>query len=445
MSDTLAGFPYQEIEFTRDGDAHPADRPAAIVATLTEAPLATDLLVLSHGWNNDLADARSLYERLATSLQAIAGGPVKGERHLAILGLFWPSKKFTDEDLIPGGGVASGGDVEAERIEVQLDRLKDDGNGAQAQALDAAKAEIADLETEPEARRRFVEQLRLALGQEGEPDQDAADRFFTLDPEDLFRQLEAPLMDMDAGDETGGVAGGMTMGNGMDDQTGGAAGLGDFFGGIKNAASQLLNLATYYQMKTRAGTVGSKGVAQLLRQIRTARPHLRIHLVGHSFGARLVTAAALATGAEVRPASLTLLQGAFSHNGFSGSFEHEGKQLQGHFRRVISEGRISGPIVITHTRNDKAVGLAYALASRISGDVTAGVGDADDVFGGMGRNGARHTSEGVFDHLLGPEAQYSFEAGRIHNLQSDEFISGHSDITGPAVGNALLSAIGWPR
>ena len=359
--------------------------------------------------------------------------------------MFWPSKKFTDEDLIPGGGVAGAGDIEAQRIEAQLDRLQDTGDDAQAQALASAKSEIANLETDPAARQRFVAQVRLAVGRPGTPDQDAAERFFTLDAEQIFSQLEAPLLDMGGDEDAGGVAGGMIPGSGAGDETGTVSGLDDFFGGIKSAASRLLNLATYYQMKSRAGTVGGKGVAALLREVRAAHPDLRIHLVGHSFGARLVTAAALAAGAEVRPASLSLLQGAFSHNGFSGGFDQEGKQLQGHFRQVISEHMINGNVIITHTRNDTAVGLAYALASRISGDATAGVGDAEDVFGGMGRNGARHTNESVFGSMLAADAEYSFEPGRIHNLQSDAFIADHSDITKPAVANALLSAIGWPR
>jgi len=49
---------------------------------------------------------------------------------------------------------------------------------------------------------------------------------------------------------------------------------------------------------------------------------------------------------------------------------------------------VAGPILITHTANDKAVGIAYALASRISGQTGAALGDATDVFGGIGRNGA---------------------------------------------------------
>ena len=41
----------------------------------------------------------------------------------------------------------------------------------------------------------------------------------------------------------------------------------------------------------------------------------RVHLVGHSFGGRLMTAATAA--AEGKISNLTLLEGAFSHNALS--------------------------------------------------------------------------------------------------------------------------------
>ena len=54
---------------------------------------------------------------------------------------------------------------------------------------------------------------------------------------------------------------------------GGAAGLGDLLSGVQAAARRIANFATYYQMKSRAGTVGSKGVADLLQRVRTpSRP-----------------------------------------------------------------------------------------------------------------------------------------------------------------------------
>jgi hypothetical protein len=38
-------------------------------------------------------------------------------------------------------------------------------------------------------------------------------------------------------------------------------------------------------------------------------------------------------------------------------------------------------------------------------------------------------------------ADYSFQAGRAFNLRADAFISEHSDICGPQVAYALLTAI----
>src|SRR5262249_46321747 len=148
---------------------------------------------------------------------------------------------------------------------------------------------------------------------------------------------------------------------------GGAAGLGDFFSGVVSSARNVLNYTTYYQMKERAGLVGSKGVNPLLRDIQKNHPKLRIHVVGHSFGGRLV--AAIVAGEDVSKllnvSSMSLLQAAFSHHAFSSDFD--GKGSHGFFLRVIQNKAISGPVAITHTDNDKAVGVAYPLASLLAG------------------------------------------------------------------------------
>jgi hypothetical protein len=175
--------------------------------------------------------------------------------------------------------------------------------------------------------------------------------------------------------------------------------------------------------------------------MRAAAPGLRVHLVGHSFGGRLVSAAAMGrVGSEtIAPASMTLLQAAFSHNGFAEDFD---RARDGFFREVVSGRKVAGPIVITHTKNDRAVGLAYPIASRLSRQDASDLGDEEDVFGGIGRNGAlaRVTPEAVAGELLGADGVYAFTAGKLHNLEADRFIAGHSDITGPEVANALLAA-----
>jgi hypothetical protein len=135
-------------------------------------------------------------------------------------------------------------------------------------------------------------------------------------------------------------------------------------------------------------------------------------------------------------ASLSLLQTAFSHNGFS-------KVMKGFFRTVVDQKRIKGPILVTHTKNDQAVGVNYPLASRINGDKTAALGDENDVFGGLGRNGAQkmETGETVGGNLLAAGLGYAFQAGKFFNLESSAFISGHSDVTGKEVAHAVRRAV----
>ena len=183
-----------------------------------------------------------------------------------------------------------------------------------------------------------------------------------------------------------------------------------------------------------------RGPADLLRRVRTAKPDIRIHLVGHSFGGRLVTAAAHAFPANTGLVTLSLLQAAFSHNGLSGKFGDKGDK--GFFRALIDEKRISGPIIITHTKNDKAVGVAYPLASRIAGQNAAALGDQNDPYGGMGRNGAQNTAEADNTFTLGlPGTAYLFQPGKVHNISAD-IIQDHSDIRRIEVAYAVLSATG---
>jgi pimeloyl-ACP methyl ester carboxylesterase len=162
----------------------------------------------------------------------------------------------------------------------------------------------------------------------------------------------------------------------------------------------------------------------------------RIHLVGHSFGGRVVTAAA-ANSTTNKIKSMTLLQAAFSHNGFSGN-------PKGFFRAVVENNRVDGPILITHTKNDKAVGVAYPLASRLKGDKTAALGDANDPFGGIGRNGAQKMAEGetITGQLLAVNGAYTFQPRKFFNLEASSFIKDHSDVRGKEVAYALRRLIG---
>ena len=442
-----------DVEFTKDGDIFQQPQVAEVLDGL--GPV-TDLLVLSHGWNNDKADATQLYEELLGNIdkllalrnEASVPAPLKEfvdrlrNRNFAAIRVFWPSKKFTDADLIPGGGAASAA-AEAENTTALnriLDRLKDDPNvlggtdqnPAHVAAMDSAKALVPKLAT-TDAKKKFVKHLRSILDPSMKEVDDASAGFFAVAAETLFDNAQTPVVAPAA--RGAGAGGGSSVGNG------GVASLGDLLSGVQAAARRIANFVTYYQMKSRSGLVGSKGVADLLRRIRDKKPTVRIHLVGHSFGGRLVTAAAHGLPAKTDLVTMSLLQAAFSHNGLSDGFGDDRKE-KGFFRALVDEKRISGPIVITHTKNDKAVGIAYPLASRIAGQNAAALGDQDDPYGGMGRNGAQHTKEADNRFTLGlPGTPYSFEKGKIHNISSD-LIEDHGDVRRIEVAYAILSAVG---
>jgi hypothetical protein len=445
--ETIAGYPFYPLEISKDGVIFSAAQQAAVLdaATAAGADQLTDLVVISHGWNNDMAEARQLYNGLISSMARLAVGPrapAAGGRRLATVGIFWPAKRFADEDLIPAGGVASiraaaasGRPVPTAAIRQKLDALKGTFDRPDEQALERAKTLVDRLEDSPSAQREFVDLIRSVLPKPRDTLDDASDRFFARPGDQLLKDLAPPLRPRPIAE--GGRGGAAALGAGA--PKGGAAGLGDVFSGIKSAAWRLLNYATYYQMKERAGVVGG-GLNGVLAAVRAARPTLRLHLIGHSFGARVVTAAADGPAA-LQPSSLTLLQAAFSHNGFTAKFD---ERRDGFFRKIVAANKIAGPIVVTHTVNDTAVGIAYPIASRIAGDKTAALGDENDVFGGLGRNGAvkMQASEFVHGALLGEDGRYAFTPGKVHNLRSDQHIASHGDVTNLAVANAVLAAVG---
>ncbi|MEO9149778.1 MAG: hypothetical protein ABI212_10485 [Burkholderiaceae bacterium] len=432
----FAQFP---VEFTKDGAVYDDVQVQALLGALPEC---TDLIVLAHGWNHDMADAEKQYDELMGMVSKVLGlNLVTGleGRTIGVLRVFWPSKRFADADLIPGGGAASATGENHNALIDLLQELKRNPERLGGQELDPIRAAHIDaalqllpaLETDTAARREFVLRLRAILDPSAASVDDASNAFFTRDTEALFAELKRPVPLPLRGPNGGAAA---------FDSSGGAAGLGDLWSGFVAAARRLVNFTTYYEMKERAGTVGTVGLAPVLRRIRESAPAVRLHLVGHSFGGRLVTAAANALADATPAVTMTLLQAAYSHNGIG--LRYDGTH-DGDFRAVLGKARVSGPILITHTKNDLAVGISYPLASIAADQQASAMGDRNDPYGGMGRNGAQHTPEvdaGVSTlHAVG--AAYAFAPGKVYNLNADAFISNHGDVMGAQVAYAVLSAM----
>ncbi|GAC1310621.1 MAG: alpha/beta hydrolase [Vulcanimicrobiaceae bacterium] len=442
---------YPSLDVPFDRDAHLAGASAQDLVAFVDAHEATDLVVVSHGWNNDIPEAVTLYEalfaRIRVQAQAQAQANLRG-RTFAIAAVFWPSKRFTDESAIPGGA-AGLEDVQSGRLQATLDNLRDlfDARG-QHDAYLEAKSLVARLDDET-AQDRFVAILGALLGDAGEPDHGI---------DQLPGMLRAPggheLLQALQGATVGAVVPVAAASGGDGFDSGGAAdlpdvasnagtmaaaaGLGGVFTSLKDAALGLLNVTTYATMKDRAGLIGRSGLAPVLERVVVAHPNLRLHLIGHSFGGRLVTAA---TAAAAKPVStLSLLQAAYSHYGLAEKFDgtHDG-----FFRNVVAAHKVRGPIVITHTVRDLAVGLAYPIVSRLLGQNANAVGDRNDPFGGLGRNGAQKTPEvpNADALLLAAGAPYDLRDGVPNNLNGDAIITGHGDIARDEVAWAVLAAI----
>src|SRR5258707_15189681 len=105
-------FDYFEVEFTKDGDIAQRQQADNLIHFPHATGTTTDLFVISHGWNNDMNDARQLYVTFFGFLKAQLGSGKFAnlkQRKFTVLGILWPSKKFADQDLIPGSATGDAG------------------------------------------------------------------------------------------------------------------------------------------------------------------------------------------------------------------------------------------------------------------------------------------------------------------------------------------------
>src|SRR6185436_4393227 len=241
----------------------------------------TDLFVISHGWNNNIAEARNLYDALFASVDKVLGLELVDGldgRNFGQLRVFWPSKKFEDSELIPGGGAAGLTAASDQALLDILEKLKSDTPrlGVQAEdparsaAIERAKELVPSLEKDAGARGEFVEKLRSILDRGDAHPEDGSEEFFEADPEALFAAFKEGVTAPVATPKGGAAA--------LGTAEGGAAGLKDLVSGTTAAARRIANFTTYYQMKERAGTVGREGLSAVLRKIRQKNADIRLHL-----------------------------------------------------------------------------------------------------------------------------------------------------------------------
>ncbi len=224
-------------------------------------------------------------------------------------------------------------------------------------------------------------------------------------------------------------------------------GIGDWFTHAISGAKDAVRVLSYTIMKARAGDIGRSGLGPLLAAVHARSPAVRVHLIGHSFGARLVsfTLAGIRAPADSPVASLLLLQGAFSH----WSFAHAQDNPFGRAGTLNTYAdRVHGPLAATFSVFDWAVSVWYPKASFLARQDVQAVSAGR--WGGMGADGyqavnpsenrAMPTSGGT-DYGFTPGTFYRVNAASvIKDVSGQPFSGAHSDIRKPPVASLAVAA-----
>ncbi|MGF1425689.1 hypothetical protein [Kitasatospora sp. LaBMicrA B282] len=399
---SIQGLAYQEVSFDQDG-AELAGGQQLIDAAVQGQ--AKDVFVLVHGWNSSEAGARGMYQNMFRLLAGMLGPNLTTS---VAAGVFWPARALAEDDgAAPGTapGLPGGSPTLVEQLSDAFPRPEQQRILQQVDAaLDAPDPQLFG----PNGIHRMLAALPTSpASPKPEFDEDA--------PLGRPNRIE---LDLERAAEH-----------------------------ICGSACDVIRLFTYYEMKNRAAVVGQQGLGPLLSRLGDAA-HVRIHLMGHSFGARLVAHTLVGIGgAEQSPiASLTLLQGAFSHFSFAPAVTHAPDPgVPGALNPLV--GLVAGPLLATFTGADRALGDWYPMATMLQRGDLALLDHPTYRWGAMGHDGFQQPDAVTLP--LGPQGTpYGFGKGGIYRLDANAVINAdlsafsgaHSDICHAEVLWAVVSA-----
>lgn len=401
----------------------------SIVSRVSELQ-PSHIFLFSHGWKGDVDAARDQYDRWIKAMldRTADRARVQGAFKPFWIGLHWPSLPFGDEE-IAGNAFGNGDDAEplspAQIKATYADRLNLDAEGAALLdtivATHQKNAAATSLPPETaDAYRKLAEKIGYqSTGPSGPPDAEGA----PFNPDQAF----------DRG--TAASQGANFAGGGLVD-------------GILGPLRQL----SYWTMKKRARKIGESGMHDFVATLMTQAPQARFHLMGHSFGT-IVVSGILGGPNASHPLprqvdSAALIQGAVSLWAFGDQVQKKSKT--GYFTPWVHRPAVRGPVIVSTSVHDKAVGVLYPWASAVSfNDGSFAPPDKDDLplYGAIGRFGICGLPGAEEREMLDENGTYGFEAGRVYNLESSRFINkmdgvsgAHSDIDGPQVAHALWQA-----
>jgi hypothetical protein len=395
---------------------------------------ASDVFLFSHGWNNIFATAAERYrgfiEGYIQQRQQYSLPVPVGYRPLMI-GLIWPSADF----VLPWEAspkIAAAGAPE-DRAAAQTEQMLSFVTESLEPDADATLTELVDGRTALDAgeARKAAEIVLTALW----PDADTEDGATPPTVDGVLASWSAM-----SGREVSVAADPDDFGTvGSDAASKGLSVAAD----VSLNPRHLLRMATVWKMKARAGQVGARGAGPLVKYI-LGHSAARLHLIGHSFGARLLLSA-LASQKPARPAqSMLLLQAAVNRWCFASDVAGTGRA--GGYVPVLN--RVERPILATFSAHDEALTKAFPLAMRGGhlGEPDVAAFSKPELYGalgglgpaGLGGLGATEAAAipGKENYDLGSGRKViALDGGR--EIERRPAISGHGDISNPVTWWAL--------
>jgi len=470
------------------------EREAIISSLMDTAEPATDLWIFSHGWNTDEKGADATYDKWVGRMQERIQQEITNTAYSPIfVGIYWPSMAWSGDiareaaslqdysSAIPRDSIYPG------EFELGEDEIETSGIPSEFE-LGASEAtfEMGRLETLPTVnisdemagKARFVEGYRAAMDPRGEhisqygqdfarlyellfqpqqPDTAQIEEFVQIlqrykvddphsDPVESINVLNAPG-DVEAHLKTEQV---------LSSHEG-------FKPGHQNILLRFFRVFTFWAMKGRAAIVGQNGAAVLLRDLKIIlqqhKRNVRLHLFGHSFGAKLVSATVhgIADVADLEPPvidTLILLLGAFSQFSFSNDVPIQPGGI-GYYSSLIDRHLVTNPIVAIYSQYDLANKEMYPLGMRLADrNKIYELGDPNDRFGAIGANGAQgldNTRYRILE-MLSLEESYNWndlsgvaflnvDAHHYINANKDKRpIGAHGDTGRPEIFHLVLAA-----
>jgi hypothetical protein len=386
----------------------------------------SDVFLFSHGWNNTFDAASGNYELFINGYiqqRAQLGRPFPANYQPILVGVIWPSTSF----LFPWEGgpqIAANSGVETARTEEMLrlltDNLDPDAAAGLVEIIDG-RSEV----TEDAARKAaeiLVDGLRGTDPDDSSPPPTVDEVLTAWAALDGTAPEPADPDDFGAVGEAGGEA----------PKAAGVFGTFD--------PRNILRMGTLWLMKDRAGKVGAHGVGPLVKHV-LDKTEARLHLVGHSFGARVVLSS-LAIAPVDRPArSMLLLQPAVNRWCFAKTVIGSGSP--GGYRPVLE--RVELPILSTLSKHDVPLRQAFHLAVRgnsLGEPDIAAVGDTGR-YGALGGYGPAGIDD-VLDtqDALAPGTSYTFTPGiEVIAVNGGIDLGGHPAIGGH--GDVINSTTWW--